>query len=139
MEIKKMRNISFIKLSLLVSVIVLSCGLAAAQTTVFTYQGKLPNSGTPATGSFEMEFRLFDAAAGGNQIGATVSLSNVEAKNGSFSVPLDFGAAAFPGADRFIEIGVRRQGYAEPFEVIAPRGRVLSAPYAIRALSAATA
>ena len=56
---------------------VLSGGLAAAQTTAFSYQGKLPNSVTPATGSFEMEFRLFDAAAGGNQIGATVSLSNV--------------------------------------------------------------
>src|SRR5215213_2506535 len=136
---KKMRNIPFIKLSLLVSVMVLSCGFAAAQTTVFSYQGKLPNSVTPATGSFEMEFKLFDAAAGGNQIGATASLSNVEVKNNSFSVPLDFGATAFPGADRFIEIRVRLQGATEPFAVIAPRGRVLSAPYAIRALSAATA
>src|SRR5688500_8238792 len=136
---QKMRNLSFIKLSLLASVMVLSCGLAVAQTTVFSYQGKVPNSVTPATGGFDMEVRLVDAAAGGSHIGATVSLSNVEVKNGSFSVPLACGAAAFPGADRFIEIGVRQQGYAEPFAVIAPRAQVLSVPYAIRALSAATA
>lgn len=133
-----MRNISFIKLLLLVPVIVLSCGLAAAQTIVFSYQGKLPNSVTPATGSFEMEFKLFDAAAGGNQIGATVSLSDVEVKTRSFSVQLDFGAAAFSGADRFIEISVRRQG-SESFAVISPREQMLSVPFAIRALSAASA
>ena len=75
---------------------VLSCGFAAAETTVFSYGGKLPASLTPANGSFEMEFELFDAAVGGNQIGATVSLSNVEVKAGSYSVQLDFGEAAFP-------------------------------------------
>ena len=57
-------------LSLLLSVMFLSCGLAAAQTTIFSYGGKLPASVTPANGTFEMEFRLFDAAVGGNQIGA---------------------------------------------------------------------
>ncbi len=126
-------------LSLLLSVMFLSCGLAAAQTTIFSYGGKLPASVTPANGTFEMEFRLFDAAVGGNQIGATVSLSNVEVKASSFSVQLDFGEAAFPGADRFIEISVRRQASSDPFEVITPGSRVGSAPYAIRALSAATA
>ncbi len=43
----------------------------SAQTTVFSFGTKLPNEVTPATDTYEMEFRLFDAATAGNQIGAT--------------------------------------------------------------------
>ena len=86
-----------------------------------------------------MDFRLFDAVSGGNQIGAPIFLSNVEVKTSSFTVRLDFGEAAFPGADRFIEIGVRRQGDSGPFQTINPRSQMLSTPYAIRSLSAGTA
>jgi hypothetical protein len=110
-----------------------------AQTTVFSFEATLPNSATPATDTFEMEFKLFDASAGGMQIGATNLVSEVEVENRAFTVNLDFGAAAFPGADRFIEISYRRAGSNQPFAVIAPRRQVLSVPYAIRALNAATA
>ena len=35
------------------------------QTTAFNFQGKLNDGGTPANGSYEMQFTLFDALAGG--------------------------------------------------------------------------
>lgn len=35
---------------------------AMAQTTVFTYQGKLTDAGNPATGIYDMQFRVFDSA-----------------------------------------------------------------------------
>jgi hypothetical protein len=73
-----------------------------AQTTSFTYQGKLTDAGTAANGIFDFEFRLFDATAGGAQIGSTVSRNDVPVTDGIFSVVLDFGAA--------IEGGVGRQG-----------------------------
>ena len=110
-----------------------------AQTTAFPLRGDLPKDVTPATDTFEMQFRLLDAATGGTQIGATNTIETVEVKNRAFGVELDFGAAAFPGADRFIEIGVRLAGSSEPFTIIAPRTRVLSVPYAIRSLNSTTA
>jgi len=109
-----------------------------AQANSFTFQNTLPSEITPATGAFEMEFRLFDAATDGAQIGATVTLAEVAVKDRAFAVGLDFGAAAFPCADRFVEISVRRWS-DEPFTVIATRPQILSVPYAIRSLSAATA
>src|SRR5215207_7671330 len=82
---------------------------AAAQTTGFTYQGKLTDSGA-AQSSYQMQFALFDAAVGGNQIGATLSNGAVAVNQGVFSVQLDFGASVFTGADRFLQISVRRNG-----------------------------
>ena len=52
-----MRNISFIKLCLLASVLVLSCGLAAAQTTEFNDKNTSPDSATPAAES-DSRFRF---------------------------------------------------------------------------------
>ncbi|HVO25089.1 MAG TPA: hypothetical protein VMW56_15830 [Candidatus Margulisiibacteriota bacterium] len=111
---------------------------APAQTTLFTYQGQLTDAGAPANGNYDLQFALFDAAAGGTQIGATLTRSNVAASNGVFTVQLDFGVTAFPGADRFLEIGVRPAG-GGTFTTLAPRQQIGSSPYAIRTLSAATA
>jgi hypothetical protein len=106
-----------------------------AQTTTFSYQGKLTDTGTAANGSYQMQFKLFDALAGGNQIGATISDVAVTANQGVFSVKLDFGAAVFTGADRFLEIAVRRNS-GEIYTTLAPREQIASSPYAVRTLSA---
>lgn len=110
-----------------------------AQNTLISYQDNLPKNITPATGDFEFEIRLFDALTGGTQISATNTIAAVEVKNRAYYIWLDFGAAAFSGADRFIEVSVRRSGSSEPFTNITPRTRILSVPYAIRALNATTA
>ncbi len=50
---------------------------------------------------------LFDALGGGAQTGVTVTRDDMTVTGGIFTVTLNFGAGAFPGADRFLEISVR--------------------------------
>ena len=38
---------------------------APAQTTAFTYQGQLTEAGTPANGSYDLQFKLFDSGTVG--------------------------------------------------------------------------
>ncbi len=111
---------------------------AAAQTTAFTYQGKLSDAGNPASGNYLLQFKLFDAAAGGTQIGATSPDVFVTVSQGVFSTQLDFGATPFTGADRFLEISVKKNA-GDPFTVLSPRQQINSSPYSIRTLSAAQA
>lgn len=108
-----------------------------AQTTVFTYQGKLNESGAAATAVYDLQFKLFDAATAGNQIGAAQIKTNVQPAAGIFTVELDFGAS-FNGDDRWLEVSVSRAGQNN-FTTLAPRQKLTSAPYSIQAASAATA
>lgn len=109
-----------------------------AQTSVFKYQGSLTDGGNPANGSFQMRFRLFDAVSGGNQIGSTLNDVPVTAATGIFSASLDFGAPALSGANRWLEISVRRNA-SESYVMLSPREQIASSPYAVRTLSAAMA
>src|SRR5574337_461969 len=121
----------------LLAMAMLSSG-AEAQTTTFTYLGQLDASGAPANGTFDIRFGLFAAAAGGSQIGTSQTKSAVVVSEGIFTVQLDFGVNAFPGADRFLEIGVRPASTGE-FTTLAPRQQISSTPYAIRTLVATNA
>src|SRR6185369_4759208 len=78
-----------------------------AQTTAFNFQGRLNDGSNPANGRYDLQFKLFDAITGCNQVGATLDRSNQQLINGVFSTTLDFGAAAFTGGNRFIEISLR--------------------------------
>jgi hypothetical protein len=127
---KKFKAICFVWLFL--------AGTVWAQTSVFLYQGRLNDNNNPANGTYEMQFKLFDALAGGNQIGATQTTAGVTVTNGVFSVSLDFGTNAFPGANRFLEVSVRRNA-GEQFIVLAPRTQILTAPYSIRSNTSTTA
>ena len=109
-----------------------------AQTTVFTYQGSLQDSGMPANGAFQMQFKLFDSLGAAGQIGSTIADIPVTVAQGIFSVNLDFGATPFSGANRWLEIAVRRNS-GESYTTLTPREQIASAPYSIRTLSAATA
>src|SRR6266446_3742207 len=75
----------------------------AQQTTAFTYQGQLRDGGTNANGAYTMIFKLYDEVSGGVQIGSTLASSPTLA-NGLFSVNLDFGAGAFNGSARWLDI-----------------------------------
>ncbi len=120
--------------------LVLSAQTTTAQTTAFTYEGKLNYLGQPANGNFDFEFRLYDAASGGSQLGeTTIQRLNVVVNNGVYSVILDFGAMFFNGEDRFLEIGSHPAGSAEPFTISLPRPQITSAPYSIRSLNATNA
>jgi trimeric autotransporter adhesin len=108
---------------------------AAAQSTGFTYQGKLTDTNLPANGTYDFEFKLFTALIGGTQDGTPRQVLGVTVTNGVFSVLIDFGAGAFPGADRFLEIAVRPAGSGS-FTTLTPRQQVNITPYAIKSSSA---
>src|SRR5256714_2100432 len=104
---------------------------ASAQTTAFTYQGRLTDGGTPANGNYDLQFALWDSLGGGSQIGATQALPAVQVSGGVFTVTLDFGANAFPGANRFLEISARHPSDSA-YTTLSPRQPISSTPYAVR-------
>jgi hypothetical protein len=105
----------------------------SGQTNGFTYQGRLNNGGAPATAIYDFTFDLYDDVAAGSHIGSTVQMLNVPVTNGLFTVTLDFGNQ-FPGAARFLAIGVRQAG-GGGFTNLSPRQPITSVPYAIHALN----
>jgi Chaperone of endosialidase len=123
---------------LLVVAIFVSVSTAFAQTTSFTYQGRLTDGGTAANGNYDLQFALWTSLSGGAQVGSTQTLNTVAVSNGVFTVSLDFGAGAFPGASRFLEISARTAGSAS-FTLLTPRQPITSTPYAVRSLNAASA
>jgi len=118
----------------LVALLVVLCSFSFGQTTAFNYQGNLTDTGTPQS-TYQMQFKLFDASAAGNQIGSTITKSSVTVTDGVFSVSLDFGSNVFSGANRFLEIGVRRDAN-ESYTILSPRQQIASSPYSIRTISA---
>jgi hypothetical protein len=130
------------RILLTVMILLLGIKVAPAQTTAFTYQGKLADGGNPANGNYDLSFQLFDTQAVGTgaQQGTTLSLTNVEVKGGIFTAQLDFGACAscLNGANRFLEIAVRPSGSGS-FSTLSPRQPIASTPYAVKSLNATTA
>src|SRR5215471_12278093 len=103
-----------------------------AQGTAFTYQGRLTDNGAPANGSYDLTFALFTTNVGPVQIGPTITNAAVALSEGLFTVALDFGAGSFPGAERWLEIGVRTNGMGG-FITLVPRQKLTPSPYAITA------
>lgn len=121
------------------AIAILLCATAASsQTSGFTYQGRLTDGGTAANGNYDLQFALFDSLSGGAQVGSTQTLNTVAVSNGVFTANLDFGANAFPGASRFLEISARPSGSGS-FTLLTPRQPITSTPYAVRSLNAASA
>src|SRR3989475_7634520 len=123
---------------LLVVVLTMGASTARAQTSSFTYQGRLTDGGAAANGNYDLQFALFDSLSGGAQVGSTQTLNTVAVSNGVFTVSLDFGANSFSGANRFLEISVRPSG-AGSFTLLTPRQPVTATPYAVRSANASAA
>src|SRR5438067_190764 len=117
--------------------LIAAASATVAQTSSFTYQGRLTDGGTAANGNYDLQFALFDSLSGGAQVGSTQTISTVAVSNGVFTVSLNFGANAFPGANRFLEISARPTGGS--FTLLTPRQQVTSTPYAIRSANASSA
>lgn len=101
-----------------------------AQDSRFTYQGQLKQNGVPVNATPDLEFRLFDQLQGGNQVGPTVTRTDVPVANGLFSVEVDFGTSAYLGGPRWIETRVEGQA-------LSPRQAVNAVPIAAYALAGA--
>src|ERR1051325_11711340 len=111
---------------------------ARAQTTTFTYQGFLTDSGAPANGVYDLTFTLYDAVTSGSAVGASNVVSDLGVTNGLFTVPLNFGSAPFDGSDRWVQVAVRPGASSGAYTNVTPRQQITTAPYAIRALNATT-
>ncbi len=108
-----------------------------AVTTAFTYQGVLKNAGTPLNGTVDLRFTLWDAAAGGNQIGVALAVNAASLTDGLITTSLDFGVSAFGGSQRFLQIEVDTTpgGGVGPFVTLTPRQPLTAVPYAMFALA----
>jgi hypothetical protein len=113
------------------SLILAATAEAAPLGTAFSYQGRLTQNGSSPTGSYDFQFRLFDAAANGTKIGADVTATAVAVNNGLFNATLDFGSTAFNGSARWLEISVRPNGLAAAYTTLSPRQALPPAPYAL--------
>ncbi len=108
---------------------------ASAQSAVsaFTYQGQLRFNNVTVVGPVDFEFRMFDAANGGKQIGPALSASRVPLQSGRFNVQLDFGVSPFGGETRWLEIGLRTAGAGNTeFTILNPRQVLSNSPYTIQ-------
>lgn len=108
-------------------------GAQTPATNAFTYQGELAASGTPVTGSRQFQFRLYNAASGGAQVGPTLG-ATATVTNGRFAVELDFGSSPFTGEARWLEIDVS-EGAGFPYTTLTPRQALTATPYALFALN----
>ncbi|NOZ95289.1 MAG: hypothetical protein GXP47_11220 [Acidobacteria bacterium] len=100
--------------------------------TAFTYQGRLTDGGRPANGTYDLRFRLYNAASGGTQVGSTVTKDDVSVSDGLFSVQLDFGNV-FDGTALWLELAVRRGASTGAYTTLSPRQALTAAPYAMYA------
>ena len=126
---------------------ILRCGIASAFTllltggaglraqtpvgSAFTYQGRLTDGGAPATGVYDLEFKLFDASLSGAQIGSAQLKDDVSVAEGLFTVALDFGTAAFAGSARWLSIGVRPGSSTGSFTVLNARQELKPSPNSV--------
>ena len=84
-----------------------------------TYQGQLQQSGQLVDGTeVSLSFQLFATEAGDDSLGDAIP-KVVTPQNGLFQVELDFGAGAFDGSPRFLEILVNGTPLGERQAVVA--------------------
>jgi hypothetical protein len=109
----------------------------AQSTTTFTYQGRLTEAGNPANGDYDLQFTLYNAVSGPAAVGIPATNRPVAVSNGLFAVILDFGAGAFDGSPRWLQLGVRTNGSAAEYFTLSPRQFISFNPYSITALNLA--
>jgi N-acetylneuraminic acid mutarotase len=124
-------KVTFTLLAAAVCALFINCDSARAQGTAFTYQGRLNNGASPANGSYDLRFSLFNTNTGGTQAGSTLTVTAVGVSNGLFTATLDFGNQ-FTGAALWLEISVQTNG-GGAFTTLSPRQPLTAAPYAIAA------
>lgn len=106
----------------------------------FTYQGQLNQNGVPVDGAVHLRFSLWNAATDGAQLGSNQPVADVPVANGVFTVILnasgEFGASAFDGEARWLQIEVCNNAGCDNPTLLDPRQEITAAPYAIYAQSA---
>jgi hypothetical protein len=105
--------------------LLLLAALGPAQAAQFVYEGRLDDRGQPANGRYDLKLTAFGQAAGGTNLAAPVTVTDVAVKDGQFRVELDLPLVA---ADQvWLEVALRGSG--EPgFSAIPGRSKAIAAP-----------
>jgi hypothetical protein len=121
---------------MLLMLLALSPTSAPAQETpalnnTFTYQGYLEQNGAAINEPCDFQFSLWDSATGGQQVGATQTVTGIPVTQGRFSALLDFGDTAFAGAARYLAVAVRCPAGSGDFTPLGGRSTLTATPYAL--------
>src|SRR5438445_1276684 len=116
--------------------ILTSTSQAAPLGSEFTYSGRLTGQTGPASGSYDMAFRLNLALGGGAPVVSVTNL-NVAVLNGLFTTSVDFGPGLFNGTAYWLQIDVRPSG-GGAFNALTPRQPLSPTPNASYATLAGT-
>lgn len=122
-------NISHLAGSLVVLAAVAGTAPSALAEPV-TYQGRLTDASMPATGSYDMIFRIYDAPTGGTLL-ATAPALTVSALDGLIVATPDFPAVTFTGATVYLDISLRQSG-ALLYTRLGQRQAITPAPTSLR-------
>ena len=114
-----------------------SLTLAEPLGSAFTYQGRLSDDGSPADGAYDLKFSIYDAPAGGSQVGASLEHADVTVAEGLFHAELDFGSNAFNGQALWLELAARPGESEGQYATLAPRQALSPAPFALYAMTPA--
>ena len=105
----------------------------ASLGTAVSYQGRLRDGGVTVCDTCDFEFSLFEDSVGATQVGVTQSIIGVVVVDGLFTVELngldEFGATAFIGDERYLEIAVKCPPDAG-FTPLSPLQPLTAAPFA---------
>ena len=112
---------------LIVLLLAVGCALPVLAADSISYQGRLMSADAPFSGTVDLEFALFGSLSGSDQVGTSLSRDDWPVVDGLFQVALDFGAGAFDGSTRYLEVRVAGT-------TMAPRQRVAATPVALFAL-----
>jgi len=107
--------------------------LQALLGTSFSYQGHLEDGGTPANGTYDLRFSLWDDSSVGSQVGSDVVKLGELVEDGLFTVELDFGDL-FDGTALWLEVEVNGPGDPD-YTALSPRQALTAVPYAHYALN----
>ena len=103
----------------------------------FTYQGQLRNAGQLVNGPVDLKISMWDADTAGVQIGSSNTFNAVPMTDGRFALGLNFGASAFDGSNRWIQVEFRNPAGSGLYQALNPRDKITATPYALYALNGA--
>ena len=106
--------------------------IGSAQTlgSGITYQGLLADNGVPANGAYDFEFVLYTVGSGGSPV-QTITQDNVQVNGGLIDTVIDYGADAYNGQVKWVEVHVRPGASGGAYTVLSPRQALTGAPYAL--------
>src|ERR1043165_2263902 len=100
-----MKNRIPFRLAMLLATLILKTEVPlGAQGTAFTYHCYLTQNGAVLNGVYDLQFSLYDANAGGAQVGGVMTPTAASVNNGLYTAALDFGAGIFNGHPRWLQI-----------------------------------